>query len=339
MSLLYQNNEYLVRYHAHLVERVRQFLDQIHWGNRGTQYRRPVTLDAAQRLHRPWVFSIETPNEIIGTVVANQYTFTSESDGFYFRYFASHPTIRGRAILGFNARRVMAWIETHHRPQDFSYAFLEKKNEASIKMVQHLGFRPYQTSLTNGFSRFFPKLDPRVRAVCDPVEQQAISQRLESYYENHSFVHDKGWHNQSNYFILEENGELVAGLQVIPARWEVVQMEGRMGQFLVRWGKFLPGIQRIFNPSDFQFLGLEGLYVKSGKEHCLIRLMEHVLAHFKTHAALFWQDPTSPHFLGNRRDLGILHTFVQGTGSWLMAKNLPDNMKSKPAYISCFDFV
>lgn len=339
MALLYQNSVYRVNHHPQLNESVRLFLDQIQWGSRGTRYRRPVTPAAAQRLYRPWAFSIETSETILGSVVANQYTFSDETDGYYFRYFASHPSIRGQMLLGLNARRVLTWIEGHQRPSDFSYAFLEKKNEASLKMVQHLGFKPYHTSLTLGFSRFSPRLDPRVRAVTLPTEQAQITELLRKYYQGHSFVHPHGWHYQGHYYILEEKGEVRAGVQVIPAQWEIRQMEGVLGKYLVRFGQYLPWVNRIFNPAHFKFLGLEGLYVQPGYEADLIVLMEHVLALFKTNAALFWQDPSSPYYLGNRRDLGVLHTFVNGTGSWLMAKNLPHAMQQQPAYISCFDFV
>lgn len=339
MTKLYENDAYQVFHFPYLPENARVFLNQIQWGNKGTRYRRPVTREGASRLHRPWAFVIQTQHEVVGTVLANQYTFLPKMDGYYFRYFASHPQSRGQVFLGINARRVLKWLESRVSSHDFFYAYLEKKNEPSLRMVRHVGFQPYQTSLTLGFSRFFPKKDPRVYRVRNVDEQTEISVLLQNHYQDHAFVHPIGWHYQSQYFVIREKDTVIAGLQVIPARWEITQMEGKLGSFLVQYGQYLPWVNRILNPSSFQFLGFEGIYVAPGREQDLLQLMEHTLALYRVHAALFWQDPTSPYFLGDRTDLGLLNQLVKGTGSFLMAKNMPEDWKTKPAYISCFDFV
>lgn len=345
MLPIFKSKKYQIHLYKYLPEHIREFLNSIHWGSKGTIYERPVTQITAQRLYKPHVFVIENTTHIIATVLANAYSFSINNEnviGYYFRYFASNPLFRGNTLVANNSIRVLSWLHAHMQPNDFLYAYLEKKNDQSSKLVQRLGYQQIGESTTIGFSRFFPKKSDRVQQAITDAQQEYIRTKISSFYQKHALVHSQGIHLDNSYYYIEVDQKIVAGLQVIEGQWKILQMEGRLGKFIVKYASRIPFINRLFSPEAFRFLGVEGILYEKGQEKILFELLEHILAIRKRHSALIWQDPKCPYYLGNYSCLGILHTFVKGTGSYILAKGSAsciEELSQKPKYISCFDFV
>jgi hypothetical protein len=224
------------------------------------------------------------------------------------------------------------------------YAYLEKKNFQSSKLVTNLGFEPVRDTSTYGFSRFFPKQDPRVVRVTKEDHKKNVLDLLVNFYQDHCMVNFTSIHNHDNYFVVKENDEIIAGVQAVPSKWVVQKMEGWSGKFIMKVVPKIPLINQLFNPEDFNFVGFEGIYFKKGREADLILLFEHVLAVLNLKSGLFWQDVNCPYNLKDQR-LGLINKFVAGTGSSLMisfnklSEEDQQLIRSRPAYISCFDFV
>lgn len=345
MLPIFESAKYHIHLYYYLPEHVREFLNSIHWGSKGTVYERPVTQTTAERLYKPHVFVIENENNLIATVLANAYLFDIKNEtvnGYYFRYFASNPAFRGNPLVANNSIRVLSWLHTQMQPNDFLYAYLEKKNDQSSKLVRRLGYQKIGESTTIGFSRFFPKISKRVQQATTVAQKEHITTKLTSFYQNHSLVHSQGIHLDDAYYYIEIDKKIIAGIQIIEGQWKIKQMEGLLGKLIVRYAAHIPFINRLFSPNAFRFLGIEGILYEEGQEKILFELIEHTLAIKKHHSALIWQDPNCPYYLGKHTGLGLLHTFVKGTGSYILAKGSSsciDELSQKPKYISCFDFV
>jgi len=290
---------------------------------------------------------LKQDREILATVLANLYPVTCDelkAEAFYFRYFASSPQHRGNVFVARTSTLVIDWMKKNSSGKTLFYAYLEKKNFQSSKLVASLGFEVIRSTSTYGFSRFFPKKDARVQKVLQAREKESVIDLLRDFYRHHSMVNFSSIHNNDNYFVIREHGEIVAGVQVVKSRWIVQQMEGWSGQLIMKAAPHIPFINRLFNPSDFNFVGFEGIYFKSGRKKDLMRLFEHILAEFQVNAGLFWQDVACPYNLKNEA-LGLINKFVEGTGSSLMVHfnetgdQEKELIKSLPVYISCFDFV
>ncbi len=308
---------------------------------------RPVSEETASLLHQPHTFVLQEKEEILATVLANHYLITcrdSEVNGFYFRYFASSVRHRGNIFVARTSRMVLDWLKENTVSGTVFYAYLEKQNFHSSKLVASLGFEPAGHMATYGFSRFFPKSDLRVTRVTDASEKEMVTGLLKDFYRNHAMAHFESIHHYDRYYVLKEGAEIIAGVQVVKGEWKIKKMEGWSGRLILRFAGHIPLIKSLFNPDAFCFAGFEGIYFKPGRESDLMKLFEHVLSDLGLKSALFWQDPVCPYNLSGQ-PLGLLNRFVSGTGSALMVSfndtpsDIKEKISSSPVYVSCFDFI
>ena len=163
-------------------------------------------------------------------------------------------------------------------------------------------------------------------------------------YQDYTLVQfDRVYYDQ-NYFVLKEQGEIIAGIQANPVRWQIIEMPGLRGQLVMRLLLRLALLRRLFNPRDHQFVALEAAYVRPGREEALFPLMESVLAHFGLTSALWVQDINSPFYpIMTSGKLGLLNAMQKSIRTHAMVK--PIGMKEnqiklhpqQPTYVSGFD--
>ncbi|MCO6493448.1 MAG: hypothetical protein J5I98_33820 [Phaeodactylibacter sp.] len=117
----------------------------------------------------------------------------------------------------------------------------------------------------------------------------------------------------TGYFVLEEQGRIVAGAQAHQAHWSIEKLPGFV-VLLLPVIPHLPLVSRIFNPRAFRFLTFEGFFAEPGYEGRLQDLLEAILARYGYHSAIFWfdeRDSFCPQLLKHNR-MGLLHQFVGG---------------------------
>jgi hypothetical protein len=114
---------------------------------------------------------------------------------------------------------------------------------------------------------------------------------------------------QGNYFVIKEDGKIVAGLQANPVRWKIMAMEGVGGKIMLKVLPHLPILKRLINPEKYDFLAIEGLFVGSGYEKYLYPLIEGVLHNFSVSSALFQLDSKSRYLklFKEKKQLGLLN--------------------------------
>jgi hypothetical protein len=170
---------------------------------------------------------------------------------------------------------------------------------------------------------------------------------LEKQYRDHGLVHFDYIFDKNNYYVIRENGKIIAGCQFHKAHWVVNRMPGLMGKVILNVLPKIPLLNRLFNPKRFEFLAYEGIYVEKGRENVLHELFEHLLAQENLRSALIWLDKRCPVFidLQNYGKLGLINNFVKDSQVTIMAsyKNLSEEeiqlVESLPVYASAFDYI
>jgi hypothetical protein len=229
-------------------------------------------------------------------------------------------------------------------PKAVIYGLVEKDNDRSRNFAEIGGF-----SKTGAIESFmFSRLRQRKNIEVEQLQEKdipAMKTLLEDFYKGHAFYFDEYLFINNNYFVLRENGEIVAGMQANEEMWEIKTIGS---DFLDKLIKFLTGIPMIgkrFKYEEMKFLGIEGMYYKEGHEASLYKLLEGVLAQKDHYIALLIMDVTSPEFkvFNTRKKLGPVNTFLGSFDADIYTKFFSFSEEEKaetlnrPTYVSIYD--
>ncbi|MEM7039193.1 MAG: hypothetical protein AAF570_19615 [Bacteroidota bacterium] len=337
------------------------------WGTPGgTRYKHLDTPEKIRELQDAFFLELWKAEQMLGTLAFVHRTSplpARDLHTFYIRYFAMRENlqrkidtrsqgnstgVRSNSIMKRAAKRLL------DRPEPFLkatgsdhavfYAYVELENERSMNMVRMMGFEPVGKFSTLVFSRYSPRADKAVHRA-RPEDQSAVLAHLTAQYAGHAFYSPQNIFFRNQYFVLEENGEIVAGLQANPTHWVMEGMPGCSGQIIMHVVPHLPFISRLFHPRKFHFLAVEGMFCPEGREDLLYRLLGHACEAMGMNAALMWLD-TRDGLLKRMRSAGRLglmqrinsDTRVDIVVKWsgLSAAEVAQ-LKARPVYISAFD--
>jgi RimJ/RimL family protein N-acetyltransferase len=326
------------------------FLKTVRLGTDGAVYRHYDTEDRIAHLTRPYVaYATEGDKFVACMVMSRIETRQGEQslDSYYIRYFSAHPDYRGKGITKeMSLLFIDAFAKTLPRGA-LLYAVLERGNHRSVKIVNKVGFEHRKPVQTFGFSRFFPKGSKRIERITTSTEQAEVQELLKDFYANYAICHFQNIFQKDRYYVIREQGEIIAGIQVHQTVWKVESMPGVSGKILLQVLPRLPIINKMFNPQQFEFITFEGIYYKPGQEAVLYELIEGLLAQEKLKTAIFWLAegaPLAEMFLEQGK-LGLMHQFVKDAGTFLAynTTKLSDAQQEAllryPPYISSFDFI
>ncbi len=346
---LYREGEVTLTRVSGFSTEVVELLDSTTWGTADTLYEHKKTDERIKDLTDPIPIELRVGDKLAALVVLDGRPVINKGficNSYFFRYLASDVNFRGRKIVGKFGRICMDTIRDGEQGKAIYFNSVEAKNYRSFNFVRKVGYEPIARIKTSGFSRFFTSSDKRVNRL--PVERQGeMTDLLKQMYSGHSLVHFSNIYKNDGYFVFEEDGEIIAGVQAHPATWVVKKLGSKREQVLLKVVPHIPVLRKVFNPRKFEFLAFEGIYYQEGRERVLLRLFESVLHHYKRHSALFWLDENCPYYQNilEHGRLGILQNFVKGSDTWFMAssRNLSaeeeEMVTSGPAYVSAFDFI
>lgn len=348
--LLLQDGDYAIWRHRGIPADALSFLDSIAWGNDGAVYEHKNTEAHIRLMHHPTLIAIHENAKMQGTAV---FCNTPVSAGdkqyncYYIRYFAASKEIKGKGVMKKYAVKVMEAIRDNEKEKTVFFACVEKGNSASYKTVQHAGYNNIGVIKTNGFSRFFPKAIKNIEQVKTDAIRNEVMSLLKKQYEQHALVQFNSIFLHDDYFILRENGEIVAGCQFHRVHWVINKMPGFMGKIIMNVVPLIPLLNKLFNPKKFEFLAFEGIYYKPGYENRLMELFEGLLAKEKLKSAMYWMGESCPlrkRILENSKP-GLLHSFIKNSDAFIMASFHDLNeteiteLKSRPLFASAFDYI
>jgi len=226
----------------------------------------------------------------------------------------------------------------------FLYAYIERENVRSMLFSDQMDFKKVRCFSAILFSRLNPRVHPGVQRIKEG-EKPGMLSLLRSFYRGYNMYTEKYIFYNNNYYILKVGNEIVAGVQTNPETWEIINKPGFPERILFMIMHRIPGILRFFDPDNFRFAAIEGIYYKKGYEKYLLPLFESVCALTRTHFALAWLDTASPltmtiNKLGHQ---GFFSKIIKKVEADVIIKFInfsekeKESFRNNPVYISCFD--
>lgn len=349
-TLVLQEENYSIWKYEGVPEEGIAFFEQTNWGSAGAVYERKNSSELIRLLKTPYLFAVQRGEEIVGTAVfchTAPLVLGSSYNCYIIRYFAASDAIRGKKVMKYYAGKVMEVVRLEETEKTIYVGCIEKGNARSYRVVENAGYEQLGLLKVSAFSRFFPRAQKNLERIKTEGEKQEVLTMLQRFYEKHVLVHFDYLFLRDNYFVIRENGEIVAGCQFHRVHWAISNMPGFMGKIIMQILPRVPFINRLFNPKRFEFLAFEGIYFKQNHEHTLLKLFEGLLYQEKMNSALLWMGANCPHRerIHSNGKLGLMQQFVKDSGVYIMTSyhNMSEQeiarLKSGPLYASAFDYI
>ncbi len=325
-----------------------RLLEETIYGTSGPRYQHTGQAQKAHEIAGAHYFEAWNGTTMAGTYCLSERTVRTPAGpvtGFYGRYLSVHPNHGGKGYGRLLKKEAVAYVARHTPQPHVFYSYIEEANDRSMRLSAGEGFSDLATLEAILFSRPYPKKSARVSRL-SAARYPEMRQRLESAYEPYTLVQFERLFYGGHYFVLEEGGEIVAGVQANPVRWRIVDMPGLSGKLIMRVAPHLPVLGRLVNPNRYTFAALEALYVRPGRETALLTLLESVLAALGCTSALLMADVHAPvaQWLKNSGKLGIMNALKKNIFTKVMAKaggltlNEVKTFPAQPVYTSAFDY-
>lgn len=273
---------------------------------------------------------------------------------FYVRYFSFKDAFRRKSIKEKSAigkSNLRKEIESLLSGECFGispgekffyYAYVDSRNERSALLCKEFGFETVRQYTTIVFSRLFPNAD-NMHSVVEAQSEESIKELLKTFYQEFTTISFENLTARKYYFIKDENGEVMAGVQVNPDQWKIHSLPGLVNKLMLQVFTHIPVLKRLLN-KDFQFITFEGIYFVPGSEKYLETLFESLLAKYHVNSAICLVDPESKLYttLKSLR-LGLVNKLNKEVRGNVICRFVnfsqaeKDNFKTNPAYISGID--
>jgi RimJ/RimL family protein N-acetyltransferase len=345
-EIIGQFDNKIISRHYHLEEELVHFVESVTWGVGDTQYEHFYALHRLHHIPDPVYFTAREAgtHELLGAVVFGR-RYILGIKAYYIRFFAVSPKIRGQGLTTQLAVFLFDFLRAEEKDPVIFYASTDRTNPSVNRMAGRIGFEELALNRTLAFSRFRPQKKAEASPLSDAEFAEFLPQ-LEQFYAGHGFWTADNVGKDGHYFVLRENGRIIAGLQAYKGFWRIGKLPGFLGKLLLGVIPYTP-LRIIFNPKSFHFLAFEGIYFAPGCEHRLQDLMETVLHHFQYHTALFWMTTTDP--LGarieQRNSMGLLNSFLRHTMARFIAsfqqveEDVERELRTRPIYNSSLDYI
>ena len=337
------------------------------WGTPGgMRYRHSSVEGKINDLGNPWYMVLERKEQVAGVLCLDQRVLVERGDelsAFFIRYFsvaeglrrktkvdaaAEAKESRGNGLFKrfnksfFNNPKPL--LEAGEVEKALLYAYVEKENARSMEMVMQMGLQSVAEFKTMIFSRVFPKKRATVRKF-RPEEREMLLNQIQKTYSEYGFFTGDGLFYKDNYYVLELDGKIVAGMQAQKASWHVVEIPGFLGKVAKNILPYVPFFSRLINPKKHQFAALEGFFWLDGHENKMQELLEGVIADMGLNSAVLWFDVENPKLaiINQHVRWGLLQKLQDDLPVNIMAKQIgawPDGESfevKRPVYVSAFD--
>lgn len=344
-TILFQRDSLLLSVSTQVDERAVALLQQTTYGTEGLRYRQTGQEAKINQLHNPYFFHLFQQHELIGLYCLDQrpvgFSGTSVS-GYYGRYLVVHEDVQRKGYGQLLKTSAVDYIGQNVSAPYLFYSYIEAKNTRSMAASLKEKFTSVARLKTFMFRRFAPKIDARFK-IASLTHPAQISKLVQGQYTGYGFQNLLNINYENQYFTLEEDGRVLAGIQANPIFWTLVHIPGTLGPLIRYVAPHVPGLRRFFNPSKQAFVALEGVYVEKGQTALLPILLESVLAHFNLYTAMWQLDEKDPLIqLLTNPQLGRFSQFQPGVITHVMVKavGLPPTVElgKDPVYVSCFDY-
>ena len=301
-------------------EEIRDFLDTVLLGSPGgIQYRVHRKTSMNERHENVHFLCLSRKEKLLGVVGLVNRVDKSGKTCLYIRYLHIKRTlvpdkINRNAVLNRNAvtrkksryqrislleEKLLEHLEEFSRQlattnNILAYAFVEDKNDRSMKLCNRFDFNKAQEIQTLLFHRFNPTSHSQIRLLTHE-ELQGMDHELRHFYDSYAAYHTEGLIQQGYFLGYWINGEWVAITRIMRHCWDIERLPERFS-FLHKWKlDRWPYVRKVIPGQAFHFLTADYFWFKQGCERYLEKIMEHALAKEEVHTVMLWLSKESPH--------------------------------------------
>lgn len=217
-------------------------------------------------------------------------------------------TVLGRFIQPVFANPSQIRGEEDEDKPSIIYALIEQKNLRSMNFSSQMGLETVGQVASFSFSRLRPKPSSRLESLSQS-EHASMELLLQDYYKDHNLFYSNSLFKDNGYFVIRDSDRIVAGIQVYPITWHIVDFGSSVANTLVRMGTKIPWVKRRVDPDEAKMLAFDGIYCEPGYEESLYELMEGVLAKRERYLGMLMMDQESHVYriFQEKGQLGPLH--------------------------------
>jgi hypothetical protein len=321
-------------------------LSSVSLGTNGTIYKHLNTAERLNEIDNPLYLSLERRERVLGNI-----TFCRRDKDWYIRYFAfefgqQSSNVR-KEINGKKNSLLKSELETFFQDAldgkqeehiNSFYAYIDPRNDRSLRMAEEFGFMKCSTIATQTFSRIYPSKSTNLVTLSWDDAQRLVKQEYGFHKYYHTELTSKG-----PIYGLMQGSKIVALAKVTAASWEIQRLPGKLGPLLLRVLPKIPLIRKLFNPKQHEFLVPEAVYVKGDDPALLNELFEGILAECTKNTIIWWVDLHDPTYrkIKNKMRWGLLHRILGVNNVNLMVRSnvLKDPNDQTPTYVIGLDFV
>ncbi|MEM6376680.1 MAG: GNAT family N-acetyltransferase [Bacteroidota bacterium] len=349
-QLITQEGDFKIWIRQDVPPEIVDFLRSVLMGTEGAMYEHLDVEKRIAHIKSPYLAYATKEDSLVACMLMSRVESLQKAiplDSYYIRYFSAHPDFKGQGITKRLSAVFIRAFQAQLPENTLLYAAMEGGNKRSISIVEKVGFTSKKPVQTFGFSRFFPKGNPKIEQLLNPGDRAVMLDLLSQFYQNYTIHHHQNIFQNDQYYVIRENGKIVAGLQMHRTVWRIRGMPGWKGKVLLNVVPKIPVLNKMMNPNWFEFITFEGIYYQPGKEAKLFSLMEGLLAQEKLKTAIFWLAGDSPvsSMLRKKAKLGIIHALVKDSVTYMtfngkgLQPEVEKILKECPPYISSFDFI
>lgn len=347
-EIIYAKDQLVITVSEQASKEAIDLLKRTVYGTHGPKYQHMGQEKKCLHISDPYFFNMWVNEKLAGTYCLSGRVVNikiGKMKSYYGRYLTIHPPYMGKGYGQILKRKAIEYMENVNKQPYLLYSYIEEHNQRSLKISESERFLNIGKLDTVVFSRLYPKKDKRFQR----LDSSALSHMLgllEEAYKDYCLVNFEKVYYEQNYFVLKEQGEIIAGVQANPIEWRIIDLPGLSGKMIIKIVPKIPIVKRLFNPEKYQFVALEALYFKAGREDDLFILLESVIAHFQYTSALIVLDEKSSicKLLKDSGKLGIMNSLKSYIYTFVMTKaNGFDSInikayESQPIYTCSFDY-
>lgn len=224
------------------------------------------------------------------------------------------------------------------------FATIDQTNLRSMNMSAQMGLETIGSFAGFSFSRMQPIGSERIQRV-EENQQASILKQLKDYYKDFTLFYTDSIFKNDDYFVIREDGRMVAGVQIYPVDWKIVDFGSPLANKAVRLLTRIPWVRKRISPDMFSFLAFDAIYCEPGFEKELYELIEGVLERTDNYVAMMMMDLKSPLYglFREHKKLGVLHRILGTFYADIRVRfiHMPDTVRQqfydRPTYIPTYD--
>jgi hypothetical protein len=289
--------------------------------------------------HDSWLiryFSIKTPMRVVPKKRKDKAELKDEN---------KRSTVLGRFIQPIFAEPSQLKKDNKDPGQpSIIFAIIDQSNLRSMNFSAQMGLETVGQMAGFSFSRLNPKKSKRLERISDRDKKEMMA-LLAQYYKDHTLFFTDPVFKNDDYYLIKDQGRIVAGLQYYPVHWQIVDFGGKLANLAMRWLTRIPWVKKRISLEQLNFLAFDAMFCEPGYENTFYELMEGVLEKTGTYISMLMMDESSPLYqiFKQKQKLGIMHRFMGTHHADIRVRfiNMPEHIRSyfleNPTYIPTYD--